>query len=85
MSEVFRVVKPGPGQEIRAYKKFSGEIGAEMIRDEYIKALVEEIGNPFFVMTKNQLLEKLNIAARSVQERMQSATVSVAGLQVPKY
>lgn len=81
MGEVFRVVKIKPGQSIRAYKKFSGEIGAEMVKGDYIKAiseetdkaayfaaLVEKLGNPVAVFTKAKLLEKLLEADKALDK-----------------
>lgn len=82
MSEVFRVVKKANGNSIRAYKKIDGEIGAEMEKADYIKELAEEFGSPTFVMTKKQLLERLQSAADRVQAKMQHSTISVAALKV---
>lgn len=82
MLSVMRVVKTKSGQPIRAYKKFDGEVSAEMDRDDYIKALAEELGNPALVLTKKQMLEKLLAAADAVQLKMQSATAAVVAAVV---
>jgi hypothetical protein len=83
-SAVFRVVKPGPGVEIKAYKYFGGEIGAEMDSISYINALVEEFGSPLSTLTKAQLLAKMQAAAVNVQRKMQHATIAVAALKAPQ-
>lgn len=82
MTEVFRVVKLASGNPVRAYKTNSGEIGAEMERDDYIAALAEEFGNPLLVLTKKQFIEKLLKAADMLQMRMQQTTSSVAGIKI---
>lgn len=81
-SSVFRVVKMASGQPIKAYKLFDDEIGAEMLKEDYISALAEAFGSPTFVLTKSQFLERLKKAADQVQMKMQEATVSVAGVKV---
>jgi len=82
MTEIFRVVKTASGQPIRAYKKVNDEIGSDMDRDDYILELAEQFGNPTFVLTKKQFLQRLMLAADAVQMKMQKSTVAVAGLKV---
>lgn len=84
MSDAYRIVKLKAGSEIKAYKKFSGEIGAEMNHDDYINALIEEFGSPLTVLTRKQFSEKLHLAANQVRDKMKKATTSVAGLIVDK-
>lgn len=79
---VFRIVKSAPGQPIRAYKRFSGEIGAELDSESYILQLAEVIGNPVGIFTRKQMLERLQEAARAIQIKMQESTSSVAGVKV---
>jgi hypothetical protein len=81
-ASVFRVVKLSSGMPIKAYKTFGHEIGAEMDTESFLTALVEGVGTPTFIMTKKQLLERLRLAASEIQDRMQQATASVAGLSV---
>lgn len=80
---VFRVVKMKPGVPVRAYKKFGGEIGAEIDKHDLIKAIVEMVGNPTMLFTKQQLYDKIDYAMERIQANMQESTISVAGLKVP--
>lgn len=82
MSEVIRVVKTAAGQPIRTYKKFDGEIGADMERNDYLSALAEEFGSPLLVLTKKQMLGRIITSADAVQAKMQEATAAVAGATI---
>jgi len=83
-NSVFRVVKVRPGVEVRAYKKFGGELGAEMAKEDFIKGLSELVGNPTMIFTKKQLFEKLMAACEHLQANMQESTIMVAGIKVPR-
>ena len=53
------------------------EVGASMPVDDFIQALVEEVGNPTMLLTKNALLAKLLQASIAVQCEMRQATAHV--------
>lgn len=49
-------------------------IGIEMNVDDMLKALVEEMGTPAFMFTKDVLKEKLIKAMRSVEQKVKEAS-----------
>lgn len=53
------------------------EIGATMILDDYLNAVLQIVGSPTFVMTKAQLAEKVKAASDQVISEMKRATVHV--------
>jgi hypothetical protein len=53
------------------------EVGAEMDIKEFLEALVENVGNPTFLVTKAQMLNKLNEAAEAVIVEMKRATIHI--------
>lgn len=52
-------------------------ISIAMGLDDYISALLTEIGSPFFVLTKKQLQEKMEAAAERVQMEMQQQSAKI--------
>lgn len=61
---------------IRAFMD-SKEVGAEMDTDVFLRTLVEIMGAPTFLMTKNQLATKLLAAKDQLITEMKKATVHV--------
>jgi hypothetical protein len=53
-------------------------IGMGMKMDDYLVALSEVIGNPLFVLTKAQMLQKMREASPAVESEMKDATLKVA-------
>ena len=64
------------GTEIEA---FAGDnsIGSRMNLDDFLAALVEEVGNPTTIVTKSALLDKLKFASIAVTFEMKKAVVQV--------
>lgn len=50
------------------------EIGVQIDLDDFLQALVAEIGNPTFLLTKKQLTKALQAAADSTIDEMASHT-----------
>jgi len=59
--------------EIKAFVD-SEKVGAEISLDDFLKALVEELGNPVMIMTKTQMLARMKQAADTALNEMKSAT-----------
>jgi hypothetical protein len=53
------------------------EVGAEMDIEVFLRTLVEEMGNPTLLVTKQQLLSKLLLAKDAVVNEMKKATIHV--------
>lgn len=62
--------------EIRAYVN-DEEIGLSIKLDDYLQALVAEIGNPLLIMTQSALLSKLRAASVVIEKEMHKASVAV--------
>lgn len=54
------------------------EVGARIALSDFLQQLVEEIGNPTFLVSKAKLQEKINLASNIVIKRMKQATTKVA-------
>lgn len=59
--------------EIQAYCT-DAEIGVKMALDDFVKAVAVEMGNPATILTKAQLLAKLQEASAKVQAEMKFQT-----------
>ena len=59
--------------QIRAFVT-DDAVGAEMMLDDFVKALAAEVGNPALLMTRAQLLEKLQKASVVAQWELKDAT-----------
>lgn len=53
------------------------EVGAEMDIKEFLEALVVNVGNPTLLVTKTQMLNKLNEATEAIVIEMKRATIHV--------
>lgn len=53
------------------------EVGAKMDIEQFIESLVEEIGSPKAILTKDQLKKQLTDASRQIIHEMKSMTVYV--------
>lgn len=62
--------------EILAYVN-NEEIGLSIKLDDYLQALVAEIGNPTFIVTQAQLLAKLRAASIVIEQEMHDKSVAV--------
>lgn len=62
-----------------AIKVTNHEIGIEMELADFIRALAAEIGNPAGILTRAQLLAKLEAAAELVTVSMKRETIPLAG------
>ena len=62
--------------EILAYAN-NEEIGLSIKLDDYLQALVAEIGNPTFIVTQAQLLAKLRAASVVIEQEMHDKSVTV--------
>lgn len=65
------------GTQIEAF--LTDELGARMDLDDFLDALVEEVGNPTMVFTKASLKAKLKFSSIAVIDEMKKATVHVVG------
>lgn len=83
MEGVFRIVKTKAGLPIKAFRTYTDMLGADMLTEDYIKALAAEFGSPVFVLSRAQLEKRLFEAAARVQMQMQESTVAVAALPIP--
>lgn len=54
------------------------EIGAQLDVQDFLAAVVEELGNPTFVVTKASLLARLSTASDAVLKELREATAHVA-------
>ena len=62
--------------EILAYVS-NQEIGLQINLDDYLQALVAEIGNPSLLLTQTKLLAKLRAASIVVEQEMHEKSVTV--------
>lgn len=62
--------------QIRAFVSQT-EVGAEIELDDYIDAIVEQIGNPTLMVTKAGLKEKIRIASEAVLAELRKSTAHV--------
>lgn len=76
MSEKIVVSRQWNNPQIRAFMNAS-EVGAEMDLQLFLGTLVEVMGNPTMLVTKAQLLSKLNDASEQILIEMKKATVHV--------
>ena len=53
------------------------EVGAEIDLDDFIEALLYQVGSPTFMMTKKQLADKVHAAKEEVIIELKKATVHV--------
>jgi hypothetical protein len=53
-------------------------IGMGMKLDDFLVALSEEIGNPAFLLTKAQMLQKMRSVTPTIESEMKDATIKVA-------
>ena len=53
-------------------------IGMGMSLDDFLVALSEEIGNPTFVLTKAQMLQKMRAVTPLIESEMHETSIHVA-------
>lgn len=56
---------------------FIHELEIAMDIDSFLECIVEEIGNPTFIVTKEKLKQKLAEANKKIVEEMKKATVYI--------
>lgn len=61
---------------IRAYVT-QEEIGMRLWLNDYLQALVKEVGNPALILTQKQLLDKMRAAAERVETEVKQASRAV--------
>lgn len=54
------------------------EIGMGMKLDDFLVALSEEIGNPLFLLTKAQMLQKMRDVTPLIESEMHEKSIHVA-------
>lgn len=60
--------------EVKAFVDSEG-VGAATDLDDYLKVLVNTIGNPTMIMTKAQLFAKIKLASDTILNEMKTTTV----------
>lgn len=73
MKSVTIVSRQWNNPKIEAFMTSTG-VGASMDVQDVLVALVEQIGNPTMMMTKKQLLTKMQVAWEVVEKEIKEAT-----------
>lgn len=62
--------------EIRTFVSID-QVGSEISLDDFLQAMVEHMGNPTLLVTKNALQSKVQQASIAVLDEMRKATIHI--------